>query len=186
MNEATRIVADLARGEAPAAEKLMPLVYEELRGLAAGYLRRAGGQVSVSPTTLVHEAYLRLVDQKRVAWNGRAHFMGVAAIAIRRLLVDHARHKAALKRGGAAQRIDLDDAADAAAGATVDLLPLDDALTDLARVHERQARVIELRFFGGLSVPDAAEVLGVSERTIKTDWQLARAWLRRELSTEAP
>src|SRR5262245_42474553 len=136
MNEATKIVGDLARGEAPAAQRLMPLVYEELRGLAAGYLRREGGPVSVSPTTLVHEAYLRLVDQTRVAWNGRAHFMAVAAIAIRRLLVDHARRRAALKRGGAVDRIALEDAPDAAAAATVEVVPLDEALTGLAKVHE--------------------------------------------------
>jgi RNA polymerase sigma factor (TIGR02999 family) len=155
-----------------------------MRRLAAGYLQRERAGHTLQPTALAHEAYLRLLDQRQVSWQNRAHFMGLAAQAMRRILTDHARRRRAIKRGGDAVRVALDDVE--AAGATPDLLgisaeDLDAALERLARLDERQVRVIELRFFTGLSIEEAAEVLAVSPATVKRDWTLARAWLHREL-----
>lgn len=175
-------------GEATAVERLAPLVYGELTRMAHGQLRREVPGHTLSTTDLVHEAYLRLVNQTRVQWAHRSHFYAVAAQAMRRVLVDHARRHRAARRGGGQRRrlpleaLDWSDAAHLAAGDRADVLvALDDALASLATLDERQARVVELRFFGGLSAAEAAEVLGVTSRTVERDWVKARGWLYREL-----
>jgi len=187
--QVTDILTTLEGGAADhrrAAEKLMPLVYDELRRLAHGYLRRERPNHTLESTALVHEAYLRLADQQRVSWRGRTHFLAVGAQMMRRLLVDHARHRGRVKRGRDWQRITLDGAASSLLGRHLghdELLALDQALTKLAELDERQARVVELRFFSGLEVAEVAEVLGVSKRTVEGYWTHARAWLRRELAS---
>jgi len=162
----------------------MPLVYKELRAVAARHLRREREGHTLAPTALVHEAYLRMVDQAEPQWRNRAHFIGCAAQIMRHVLVDHARTRNREKRGGRAVRVALDEAGDVAGGegaADVDLVVLDEALQRLQQMNERHARVVELRYFGGLSVEETAEVLAVSPGTVKRDWTLARSWLRREL-----
>lgn len=184
--EVTRWLSDLGRGDASAADRLMSVVYDELRALAQSCLQRERPDHTLQATALVHEAYLRLVDQTRVEWQGRAHFFAIAAEVIRRVLVDHARSHRALKRGGAAQRLTLFESAVLGEGPDgVELLTLDEALRELATHSERQARVVELRFFGGLSVEETAAVLDVSPRTVKDDWRFARALLRRRLGEGA-
>lgn len=172
------------QGDAGALHALLPLVYEEMRRLAGAYLRDEAAGHTLQPTALAHEAYLRLLDQRHVSWQNRAHFMGIAAQAMRRILIDHARRRGAQKRGGDAVHVALEDS-DAAAGVAEPLgvaaEDLNDALDRLAALDERQARVVELRFFTGLSVEETAEVLGISAATVKRDWTLARAWLHREL-----
>jgi RNA polymerase sigma factor (TIGR02999 family) len=158
----------------------MPLVYEELRALAESYLQRERPDHTLQATALVHEAYMRLVKQEEVEWQSRAHFFAVAAQAIRRILVDHARGHLSAKRGGDRKRVRLDQDL-ALPEPDLDLLALDEALEELARLHERQARIVELRFFGGLSLKEVAEYLGLSSRTIDGDWYMARAWLRSKL-----
>jgi RNA polymerase sigma factor (TIGR02999 family) len=170
-----------------AAAELLPAVYEELRRLAGGYLRLERPDHTLQATELVHEAYLRLVDGSKVDWAGRTHFLAVGAGAMRRVLIDHARRRLAQKRGSAPERVTLGDSIQrgpAPGMDPVDLLSLNDALERLAAVDERGARVVELRFFGGLSAAEIAEVLGVSRRTVQGDWAHARAWLREELSGE--
>jgi RNA polymerase sigma-70 factor (ECF subfamily) len=183
---ATRILSDLRAGDGSSANKLVPLVYNELRALAASKLSQERAGHTLQPTALAHEAYLKLIDQTRVEWQGRAHFLAVAAEVIRRILVDHARAHQAAKRGGG-RRLSLNtagvEAAAALPAAGIDLLDLDVALAELATLDHRQARGVELRFFGGLDVRETAEVLGVSERTVKGDWRIARAWLRDRLSS---
>ncbi|MGI8656144.1 MAG: sigma-70 family RNA polymerase sigma factor [Pyrinomonadaceae bacterium] len=166
-------------GDAPA--RLMPLVYDELRRLAANYLRRERSDHTLQPTALVHEAYLRLIDQTRVEWQNRAHFYAIAAQMMRRILIDHARAHTSEKRGGHERRLSLDEAAILPQERAADLIALDDALKQLAATDERKSRVVELRFFGGLSVKETAEVLGVHTATIERDWMVAKAWLYREL-----
>jgi RNA polymerase sigma factor (TIGR02999 family) len=173
-------------GDATTNERLLAQVYAELRRQAERAMRREDGGHTLQATALVHEAYLRLADQ-RVAWRSRAHFFGVAAQLMRRILVDHARERHAAKRGGGARVVTLDDAAAAGAGTgsaeeTIDLLALHEALERLAALDAGQARVVELRYFGGLGVEETAELLGVSPATVKREWSVARAWLRRELS----
>lgn len=170
------------QGDRDALEPLLPLVYEELRRLAAGYLRHERPDHTLQPTALVHEAYLRLVGQDQVVWQNRSHFFGIAAQMMRRVLVDHARRRHAAKRGAAAIRVEL-SAEDLEAGLDRDpeILALDAALDELAALDARQARVVELRFFGGLTVEETAEVVGISTATVKREWRTARAWLRREL-----
>ncbi len=180
----TRILCDLQQGDHAAAEELLPLVYEELRSLAHGFFRRERSDHTLQPTALVHEVYLRLVNQKDVQWQGRQHFMAVAAMAMRRILINHAEKHRATKRGGDRHRITLSEATTASEGTTlaeVDLLALDEALSRLEAHDERQCRVVELRFFAGLSVKQAAQILGVSERLVKLDWMMARAWLYTQL-----
>jgi RNA polymerase sigma factor (TIGR02999 family) len=160
----------------------MPLVYDELRRLADHYLRQERPDHTLQPTALVHEAYLRLVDQSRVEWQNRAHFLGVAAQLMRRILVDHARRHHALKRGGFRQKLSLDEAVDYSQTPDVDLVALDDALNALEQFDERQSRIVELRFFGGLTIEETAEALSVSPATVKVDWNMAKAWLRQEIS----
>lgn len=178
-----QIVDRLASGEGAAAEALMPVVYDELRRLARGYVRRERAR-SVQATELVHEAYLRLAGDRPRRWRGRTHFLAIAAISMRRVLVERARARGAAKRGGDRVQVTLDEALAAGPGTAVDLLALDEALSSLAALDARQARVVELRFFGGLTVEETAEAAGVSPATVKRDWTLARAWLKRELGTD--
>jgi len=171
-------------GNPEALERLMPLVYDELRRVASRHLGRERREHTLQPTALVHEAYLRLVDQRSAKWRSRAQFFAVAARVMRRILVDHARARGAAKRGQGAVRVSLDDVRPPAAparGDEVDLVALDAALERLADLDERQARIVELRYFAGLSIEETAGALGIGAATVKRDWALARAWLRREL-----
>ena len=181
----TAALVDWGRGDAGAAERLLELVYPELHRIAERQMRREREGHTLQPTALVHEAYLKLVDQSRVDWRNRAHFLGVAAQAMRRLLVDHARGRDRDKRGGGATLLELDSAAGesglAVPARSVDLLALDQALERLAALDAVQARLVELRFFGGLSIEEAAEALGVSTATAGRDFRSARAFLAREL-----
>jgi RNA polymerase sigma factor (TIGR02999 family) len=183
--DVTQLLADWSQGKEQAFEQLAPVVYDELRRLAARYLRRERSNHTLQPTALVHEAYLRLIDQSRIEWQNRAHFFGVAAQMIRRILVDHARAHQAAKRGAGVAHFAIDDAFDAAAPRDLDLVALDDALGTLATLDPQQSRVIELRFFGGLSIEETAAVLDVSPATVKREWAAARAWLYRELSRDS-
>jgi RNA polymerase sigma factor (TIGR02999 family) len=176
----TRLLADWSQGDREALDRLMPLVYDELRRLADSYLRRERRDHTLQPTALVHEAFVRLVGQDLHLQN-RAHFFGVAAQVMRCILVDHARARLTAKRGGEAQRLSLEEAIDAPAPREVDLIALDDALTDLARFDPQQARIVELRYFGGLTIEEVAQVLDISPATVKREWHLARTWLHREI-----
>lgn len=181
--EVTRLLAELARG-APAAEQLFPLVYEELRDLAAAQLRRERSGHTLQPTALVNEAFLKLAGQSQAQFESRGHFLAIAATAMRRVLVDHAERRASQKRGGDRGRRNLDTAPEpvAQSGADpLDVLDLDAALTRLGALDERKAKVVELRHFAGLSVEEVADVLGSSPATVKRDWEFARVWLLREL-----
>ena len=169
-------------GDREVLDKLIPIVYEELRRQAARYLRRERPGNTLQTTGLVHETYLRLVDQKRVRWQNRAHFFGLAAQLMRRILVDHVRMRKAAKRGGSDLKLPLEEAMAVSTEGKIDLLILDEALTRLSELDHQQGRIVELRFFSGLSVEDTARMLGISERTVKRDWQVAKAWLRREIS----
>lgn len=180
--EVTRLLHAIAGGDAAASERLVPLVYEELRSVAAAHLRSEDVGHTLQPTALVHEAYLRLVGQQ-TAMVGRAHFFALAAQAMRRVLVDHARRRNAQRRGGG-RRVTLQDDHAVTDEEPIDLLALDAGLEKLARDHERPARTVELRYFGGLSMSQIADVLGVSKVTVKRDWSFARAWLYRELADE--
>lgn len=184
-NDVTQMLLAWKAGEAGAEDALFPLVYEELKRIARQYLRHERAGHTLQPTALVHEAYLRLIDQTRVEWQNRAQFYGVAATMMRRILVNHARGLATEKRGGAAERLSLDDTTISIAQGATDLVALDEALERLARFDERKSRVVELLYFGGLENKEAAEVLGVSEKTIQRDWQMAKIWLYRELSAGA-
>ncbi|MBK6485360.1 MAG: sigma-70 family RNA polymerase sigma factor [Gemmatimonadetes bacterium] len=171
---------DLQQGKDGAADELVPMVYGELHNLAVHYMRLERGDHTLQPTALVHEAYMRLVDQRNASWQNRSHFFGIAAQAMRRILVDHARRKRAGKREGG-DRVTLDASVAEAPERSVDLIALDDALTRLAELDPRQARVVELRFFGGLDIEQTAESLGISPATVKRDWTFARAFLQREM-----
>jgi RNA polymerase sigma factor (TIGR02999 family) len=179
---ATRILTAHASGKRRAAPELLPLVYDELRALAARYLRQERPGHTLQPTALVHEAYLRLVDCDRIDWKGRTHFFAMAAIQMRRILVEHARAAAAEKRGGVGRRVTFDEHLAQAPELSLEFLALDEALGRLAQRHERQGRIAELRLFGGMLVREIAFCVGVSERTVKEDWRVARAWLLKELS----
>jgi len=176
-----RVLLRVCRGEAAASRELFPIVYEELRGLARGLLRRERPGHTLQTTALIHEAYLRLVDRSLAGVDSRTHFVAIAARCMRQILVDHARVRGAQKRGGDRERNPLDDAVAAFEQDGTDLVALHEALERLGAADERKARVVELRFFGGLTIEEAASVLGVSPKTIEADWHLARAWLRREL-----
>ena len=180
---ASRLLARAAGGDDQAASRLLPIVYDELRRLAAGYLRRERPGQTLQATALVHEAYLRLVKPGDHPWTGRTHFLAIAAVSMRQVLVDKARRRDAAKRGGARQRITLDDGVLAATApdAGVDLVALDRALTDLAALDAQQARIVELRYFGGLTVEETAAVLDISPATVKRHWTLARAFLKKAL-----
>ena len=182
--DATLILDALAAGDPTAADRLLPLVYERLRALAAAMIGERPRQVTLQPTALVHEAYLKMVGRAPAeAWTGRAHFLAVAAKAMRHVLIDAARRRRADKRGGGLRRVTLCEI-DGGAGpgdADADLLDLDEAMDELSRLEPRHARVAELRYFAGMSVPEAAEALGVSPSLVKLDWAMARAWLQRRL-----
>jgi len=180
--DVTQILRNWSDGNETASEELMPLIYEELRRLARNYLRRERADHTLQPTALVHEAYLRLVDDKRVTWQDRAHFYGIAARLMRRILVDHARARNAQKRGGLEQKVPLDEATDHATAGTPDLVALDDALHEFAKSYPRKSQVVELKFFGGLEAPKIAELLQVSEKTVQRDWSFAKLWLCRALN----
>jgi RNA polymerase sigma-70 factor, ECF subfamily len=181
----TELLQAWSRGDAAAGEALYPLVFADLRRRARRYLRRERREHTLQPTALVHEAYIRLVDQRVMAWQNRAHFFGVAAQMMRRILVDHARAYGTGKRGGAWSRIPLQEDAAVAGPPDADLVALDAALVELSALDAQQSRIVELRFFGGLSIEEAAEVLGISPATVKRDWSVARAWLFRRIQTGA-
>lgn len=186
-SEVTKLLLQWAAGDDAALERLLPVIYGELRRIASAQLRRERPDHTLAPTALVHELYMRLVDQRRATWQHRAHFFGIAAQLMRRILVDHARERRAGKRGGSATRVSLDGALEASelpAGADqgiIDVLAVDEALERLTCVDSEQGRIVELRFFAGLTVEETAHVLNRSPRTIKREWRLARAWLYREL-----
>jgi len=180
--EVTGLLLAWSKGDQTALDKLLPLVYEELHRLAHRYMSRERGLHTLQTTALVNEAYLRLIDAKSVSWQDRAHFLAVAAQSMRRILVDLARAKHNLKRGGQALRVSLDEAQISAPERDADLLALDEALARLATLNQRQGQVVELRYFGGLTEQEVSEVLKVLPRTVRSDWSLARAWLYRELS----
>jgi RNA polymerase sigma factor (TIGR02999 family) len=187
--EVTALLRDWSGGDRAALERLMPLVYQELRRLAASYLRVERPDHTLQPTALVHEAYLRLVDQRGVSWQNRAHFFGIAAQMMRRILVDHARRRQAAKRDATVLRLQASPGSEEDRGGEAyeelvrdpELLALDQALCGLESLDARQARIVELRFFGGLTVEETAEVAGVSPATVKREWRTARAWLAREI-----
>ena len=189
--EITRLLKAWGRGDAGALDRLTPLVYEQLRRMPRGYLRNERPGHTLQATALVNEAYLRLVDTRNLDWTDRAHFFAVCARVMRRILVDAARSRAALKRGGQADRvehstaIDLDQLPTTGTEMSAQVCALDEALTTLARIDPRRAQVIELRFFGGLTVEETGYVLQVSPQTVMRDWRLARAWLARELSSSS-
>ncbi len=180
--ETTRILADLESGDRSAAAKLLPLVYDQLHAVADSFFRRQPRNHTLQPTALVHEAYLRLVDQSDEKWKSRAHFFAVAAKAMRQILINHAERRGAAKRGGDRHKLTLNEELTPAPRHDIDLLVLDEALSRLSNLSERMGRVVELRFFGGLTVAEVAHVLDVSKRTVEGDWETARAWLSRELS----
>ncbi|MBK8267360.1 MAG: sigma-70 family RNA polymerase sigma factor [Planctomycetes bacterium] len=182
--QATTILARLEAGDASAADHLLALVYEELRALAGSYFRNQSADHTLQPTALVHEVFLKLIDQTSIRFNDRGHFFAVAATAMRQILTDHARRARAAKRGGASDRVGLETVAlaDGDGRELIDIIALDDALTTLAKLDSRQHRVVELRFFGGLTVNETAEVIGASRQTVELDWRAARAWLNAELS----
>lgn len=184
-NDLTGLLQAWSGGDAAAEGQLVPLVYEELRRQAARQLRRERADHTLRPTALVHEAYLRLLGQERAQWHNRAQFYAVAAHVMRRVLVDHARQRAAHKRAGSWCRVSLVEDLAATPAIDVDVLALDRALEELARLDPQRARVVELRFFGGLTLDEAAEALGVSPATVTRAWRMARAWLFRRLSGEA-
>ena len=180
----TQLLIQLTAGNRAVMDQLLPLVYDEMRRLAANYLRHERADHTLQPTALVHEAYLRLVDQTQVRWQNRTHFFGIAAQMMRRILVDHARKSGAEKRGGEFHKLALDDNEniDVSDGRAAELIALDEALKRLEELDEQKSRIVELRYFGGLSVEETAEVLGVSAPTVKRQWRLAKAWLYGQVS----
>lgn len=180
-SDVTVLLSQLTEGNQQAAEKLMPLVYDELRRLARSYMRRERQDHTLQTTALVHEAYLKLVRQKTTNWQGRSHFFGIAAQLMRRILIDHARGHLREKRGGAQVILPLNESLVFSPEHSEDLLRLDEALDRLSRLDPRQGQVVELRFFGGLSVEETAEYLKISSKTVKRDWAVAKAWLHGEL-----
>ncbi len=183
-DEVTRLLLAWSGGDAAASDQLLPLVYDELRHLARGYMGRERGEHTLQPTALVHEAYLRLVDATHVGWQSRGHFFGIASRLMRQILVDHARERGAIKRGGLASRIPLEEAGEMTQPEDVDFVALDQALEGLVQVYPRQSEVVELKFFGGLTIPEISEALQISERTVQRDWEFAQLWLKREMHGE--
>jgi RNA polymerase sigma factor (TIGR02999 family) len=183
-NEVTQLLLAWSDGDKAALEELTPLVYAELRRLAEKYMRRERPGHPLQTTALVNEAYVRLVDLRQVRWQNRAHFFGVAAQLMRHILVDFARARLRAERGGYKQQVSLEEAAVMSKEKSADFIALDDALKSLAEIDPRKSRMVELRFFGGLSVEETAEALNVSPRTVQREWNLARDWLYRELSKE--
>ncbi len=186
MNDVTRILSAIEQGDPQAPEQLLPLVYDELRKLAAQRLAREAPGQTLQATALVHEAYLRLIGSETPSWNGRGHFFSAAAEAMRRILIENARRKRAGKHGGDLQRVDLDGVDVPEAGSSDDILAVDEALSRLAAEDPTKAELVKLRYFGGLSVEDAGRVLGISRATADRYWAYARVWLYSELSGEGP
>lgn len=184
--DVTRLLVAWSNGDQAALEQLTPLVYSELHRLAHRYLGRERKGHTLQTTALVHEAYLRLIDQKEVRWQNRAHFFAIAAQMMRRILVDYARSRNVAKRGGGARQVSLDEAMDVSDERAADVIALDEALKSLSDLDQRKGRIIELRFFGGLSIEETAEVLGVSPGTVMRDWTFAKAWLQREINKGGP
>jgi RNA polymerase sigma factor (TIGR02999 family) len=182
--EITQLLIAWGEGDESALNQLMTLVYEELRSLAKRYMRRQSPNHTLQTTALVNEAYLRLIDSSQVRWQNRTHFFAISAQLMRRILVDFARAKQNLKRGGKAQRVELDEALEIPTEQGTNLVALDEALETLATLNPRQSRIVELRYFGGMSEEEIAEALKISSRTVRRDWSLARAWLYRELSKD--
>ncbi|MCG8405570.1 MAG: sigma-70 family RNA polymerase sigma factor [Phycisphaerales bacterium] len=184
--QTTQVLLQLGKGDPSAAGKLLPLVYDELRAMAEHYFRGQPTDHTLQPTALVHEAFLKLVDQTAVNWQGRAHFLAVSATAMRQILVDHARARAAAKRGGDRLQLTLDEALTPMGDSPdFDLLALNEALSQLAELDERQGRIVEMRFFGGMKVKEIAEVLGVAKTTVDNLWRAAQAWLNVRLRGES-
>jgi len=181
-HELTQLLIDWSNGDRAALDKLMPLIDEELRRLAHRYMTRERAGHTLQTTALVNEAFLRLVNRKNLQWQNRAHFFGIAAQLMRTILVDHARSHASAKRGGGARKLELDEAMVISQQKAAEVIALDDALKQLALLDPQQSRIVELRFFGGLTVEEAAEVLQVSPATIKREWSTAKAWLYHELA----
>jgi RNA polymerase sigma-70 factor (ECF subfamily) len=184
--EVTQLLVEWSNGDKAALEKLLPLVSDELRRLARRYMRKEGPDHTLQTSALVNEAYLRLVDQKKVQWQNRAHFFGIAAQLMRRILIDHARRHRYAKRGGGARHVALDEAAIVSEERAAELLALDQALEQLAAMDARKGRIVELRFFGGLNLEETAEVLGISSPTVQREWRAAKAWLHSTLRAAAP
>ena len=184
-NQVTELLVRWRGGDKAALDSLMPLVYSELHRIANHYLRSERQDHTLQSTALVHEAYVRLAAQDLPVWQNRAHFFAVAAQLMRQILVDYARRHRASKRGGSVYKLTLEDAQDQPEATDVDIVALDDALKELAAMDSQQSRVVELKFFGGLSIDETAEVLGISSSTVKRDWITARAWLFRELDRSA-
>lgn len=180
--DVTQLLADWSNGDQTALDKLLPLVNAELRQLARRYMRRENPGHTLQTSALVNEAYLRLIDQKSVHWQNRAHFFGIAAKLMRRILIDHARSRHYAKRGGGALKVSLDEADAVTEPRAAELLAVDEALEQLTAMDARKGRIVELRFFGGLSLAETAEVLGISSPTVQREWRAAKAWLRRILS----
>ena len=179
--EVTALLSQCANGSQEAADKLIPVVYDELKRLARDYMRRENPSHTLQTTALVHEAYLKLVQQKDVNWQGRAHFIGVAAQLMRRILIDHAKGRLREKRGGEQVAVPLNEALTFSPERSEEILKLDEALERLSKLDARQSRIVELRFFGGLTIEETAEFLGISPKTVKRDWTVAKTWLRSEL-----
>lgn len=182
--DVTRLLLEWNKGKLDAREQLIPLVYQELRRLAARSMKSERGEHTLQPTALVHETYRKLIEQRRVRWQNRAHFLAVAATLMRRILVDHARRRAALRRAGHARGVSVAEDVVRITPSTVDVIALDEALTELAGFDPHQARIVELRFFAGLSMTETAEAVGVSRATVHREWSMARAWLHRRLTGE--
>lgn len=180
--EITEVLKKVRQGDQRAVDQLLPMVYDQLRLLAHQYFKQQPSVHTLQPTAVVHEAYLKLCKQKDVDWRNRSHFFAVSANAMRNILVDHARSKAAEKRGGSLQRIEFDEGLLDGIQNDENILSLDEALTKLEKLDSRQAKIVELRFFGGLTVKEIAEAMGVSKRTVELEWKMIRVWLRRELS----
>lgn len=183
-NEVTQLLVAWSNGDSAARDALMPLVHDELRRLAHRYMGRERGNHTLQTSALVNEAYLRLIDQKDVQWQNRAHFFGIAAQMMRRILVDYARKRGFAKRGGNLQPVPLDQVMIVSPERAAEVVALDDALKSLAEFDQRKSQIIELRFFGGLSIEETAEVLDVSPGTVMRDWTFAKAWLRREITSQ--
>ena len=183
-HEVTQLLVDWSNGDQAALDQLIPLVHDELRRMAHHYMARENPDHTLQTTALVNDAYLRLIDQKRTNWQNRAQFFGIAAQLMRRILVDHARSHAYAKRGGGAIQVPLNEGALLSPQRAADVLALDEALNQLATVDPRKCQIVELRYFGGFTVEEAAALLGVSEGTVMRDWSLAKAWLRREIGKE--
>jgi RNA polymerase sigma factor (TIGR02999 family) len=180
----TELLINWNKGDREALDEMLPLVYDELRRIAARCMKREKSEHTLQPTALVHEAYMRLVDQRQVDWKNRAQFFGLAAEMMRRILVNHAVQKQTSKRGGEALRVSLSDANELSTSSDTNLVALDEALTRFSEVDSRKSRIVELKFFGGLTTNEIAEVLQVSVATVEREWSLARAWLFREINTE--